>query len=79
MEHAEAVTQLKDSWKRIVYDFSDMASIFPGEQIKKKLKQMNNLIDTLSPEEVLQDLQENLEFIKSFDRKQETKTEETST
>jgi SMC interacting uncharacterized protein involved in chromosome segregation len=63
MEISEARAKLKDTWKQIV-DHSDIYEAFTPDQVKKKIKQLNIIIDAMPLEEVMAEIEENEEVIK---------------
>ena len=63
MELEEAKTKLKETWRAIVYDHSDTVSMLGHEMTKRRLKQLNQIIDEMPAEEVMVELQENEEYL----------------
>ena len=58
-------TKLKNTWKQIV-EYSDIYEAFTSDQVKKKIKQLNIIIDSMPMDEVMDEILENEEVIKTI-------------
>lgn len=57
---------LKELWKNMVLNYSDTPSLFPMDLLKKKIKQLNKIVDEMTDEEVVIESIEIQNFINSF-------------
>ena len=66
MNEQEIRAKAKEIWKKIAMEFSDAPGLFGLDGMKKKLKQLNRIIDEMPLQEVIDEMQENEAFIASF-------------
>lgn len=64
----EIRAKAKAVWQDLVLNYSDTAGMLGTNQVNKKLKALNKIIDDMPIEDVLSEMAENEAFISSFSK-----------